>query len=259
MKRNITEKLFSEGHDMKSSNPSVKKALKEMISRPMRLLMLIVADAGFLFSLFFLSIIFEFLGKNMQASLSISVFVASIYTLLFVLLYSIFKNFVLYALHGKRIQLLPFFILNLVMIFIFALLFGLFGFFIVSMKENVAPFIALMLMLLFSATAYLSLQASHYALLNKNTIMGSIRKGFGFCLAFRKHFPLLCVFLVSLVAFVVIFLAIGTALKNTAFQDPLLFVMYNPWYVNSFVILFTVFVYLAALVNRFYLRQIFDR
>ena len=236
----------------------------EKIKEKEKVFYVVVTDIVFLFSLFILARIFNLISFNAAVqNISKALFLSLLYYLVLLFLYSLSKYIVLSMIKstfGKHrlnfSNLGKFYLLNVI---IFLVLFGVFfgfGLLAASVKQGLAPYTSLFILVIYSLASYVFLNASQVLFFKNGNIGKSLGNGASFLVNVKKYYG---VFLTIAAAFgvaVLLFSVFGSALRNTFFQDYGALLRYGDTYTIIFVHVIGIVFYLAILFNRFYFYSI---
>ncbi len=225
---------------------------------------IVVADAIFLAALFLLGQVFSAISFSVAATQTYKLlFLAALYYLALLFIYSFFKYLVLHFIKsslGKNKlefnRLGKFYLLNIFVFLILFLVFFLLSLLAASIKQGIAPYISLLILLLFSVFAYAFVNIIQVLFYEGKNMGKSLQLG-AKALAKIKHYY--GVYLIIIAAFIIIFLLFsifGNFLKLTLFQDYNSLLRYGDIYTIVFVHAVGIIFYLAIVFNRYYFYNI---
>ena len=228
------------------------------------LLYIIIIDVIFFAALFLLGQVFNAISYSIGAQqLFKALFIAASYYLSLLFIYSFFKYMVLHFIKSsfKKTsisfgRLAKFYLLNIVVFVILFLVFFLLSLLAASIKEGIAPYISLLILLIYSVFGYAFANISQVLFYEGKNMGKSLLLGMK-SLAKIKHYY--GVYLAIIAAFAVIyslFTVFGNLLKVTLFQDYNSLLKYGDVYTIIFVHAVGIIFYLVIVFNRYYFYNI---
>jgi hypothetical protein len=246
------------------------KTLKLIKKNPKNILHIILFDILFLITIGFFYRLIEFLlSKTTANSSTIAIIIYLILTLLYylilILIYSFFKylvlNFIKSLFKQTKIdfkQLKKFYLLNLLIFVVFFITFlALNSLFLISAKQEYAPYIFLIINLSLFLIVYTFMNISH-TLFSENftNIKEIVKKTFTIISKVPSYAGIFLINIIAIFIYFVIFYFIGLILKATIFKNYLTSIKYFTVYSTIFTIVTTIFFYLIILFNRIYFYNI---
>ena len=228
------------------------------------LLYIVIIDVIFFAALFVLGQVFNAISYSVSMQQTYMLLLLAVfYYLALLFIYSFFKYIILYLIKssfGKNKlefdRLGKFYLLNIVIFVILSLVFFLLSLLAASIKQGIAPYASLLILLLFSVFAY--------ALVNISQVLFSEGKGLGgsFGLAAKylgrlnNYYGIYSVIVAVFAIIFSLFGIFGNLLKITLFQDYNSLLKYGDIYTIIFVHAVGIILYLAILFNRYYFYNI---
>jgi hypothetical protein len=237
------------------------KALNLVNRSRKSLLYAVIADLFFFAVLYFLGRISNTIGLGALENKEISklLFMALVYYMLLLFVYSFFKYIVLHIIKScfkqKRIDLNrlgKFYMMNILLFLELFLVFFLLSLLAASIREGIAPYVSLLILLLYSMAAYGFINLAQILFFEGKGLWESqiaagknIRK-------LGQYYGVYLVITAALLAIFLIFGLFGNALKVTLFQDYNSLLKFGDAYAITFIHSLAAIFYIAVLFNRYY-------
>ena len=228
------------------------------------LLYIAAIDGLFFAALFILGQVFNAISYivSMQ-QIYILLFLAVFYYLALLFIYSFSKYIILYFIKssfGKSKlefgRLGKFYLLNITIFAILLSLFFLLSLLAASIKQGIAPYASLLILLLYSVFAYALVNITHVLFYEGKGLWRSLGSAAKYLGKFSRYYG---VYMAILAAFAIVFLLFsifGNLLKITLFQDYSSLLKYGDIYTIVFMHAVGVIFYIAILFNRYYFYNI---
>ena len=225
---------------------------------------IVVADVIFLAALFLLGQVFSAISFSVAATQTYKLLsLAALYYMALLFIYSFFKYIVLSFIKSSFAKsklefsrLWKFYLLNILVFLILFLAFFLLSLTAASIKQGIAPYISLLILLLFSVFAYAFANMSQILFYEGRSIGNSLQLGAKALTKIKHYYG---VYLVIIAAFAIVYLLFsifGNLLKITLFQDYASLLKYGDVYTIIFVHAVGIILYIAILFNRYYFYSI---
>ncbi|MBI2208642.1 hypothetical protein HYU50_04035 [Candidatus Woesearchaeota archaeon] len=240
------------------------KSLNAIRENKKLLLYIVIIDVLFLAALFVLGQVFNAISRiiSMQQIYTL-LLLAVFYYLALLFIYSFFKYIVLSFLKsafGKNKidfnRIGKFYFLNIIIFVILFLVFFLLSLLAASIKQGIAPYASLLILLLFSVFAYAFVNISHVFFSEGKGLAKSLQLGAKYLGKFSKYYGVYLTIMFAFAIIVLLFGIFGNLLKITLFQDYNSLLKYGDAYTIIFVHAFLIILYLAILFNRYYFYNI---
>ena len=225
----------------------------------------VLMDVIFLIALFILAQIFNIISQGALARQQIYqlLFLAVFYYLAALFIYSLFKyiilNFVKSVFENNKItfnRLGKFYLLNIIVFLILFLIFFILSLLAASVVEGIAPFVSIIILLLYTVIAYAFVNISHVLFIEGKNLIQSLQMAAKSLIKFNKYYGVYLVILASFVIVFLVFTLFGNALRGTFFQDYNSILQYGDIYTIVFIHTIGIIFYIAILFNRFYFYNI---
>ncbi|MAH33202.1 hypothetical protein CL615_02310 [archaeon] len=149
-----------------------------------------------------------------------------------------------------------FFLLNLVNFLILFFSFFILSLLAASVKEGIAPFIAIVILLAFFVFSYACVNISQVLFYEGKSLGNSLQMAAKNLGKVNKYYGVFLIILSALAVIALFFGTFGAVLKNTLFQDYNSLLRYGDIYTIIFVHSVGIIFYIAILFNRFYFYNI---
>ena len=225
----------------------------------------VLMDVIFLIALFILAQIFNIISQGALARQQTYqlLFLAAIYYLAALFIYSLFKyiilNFVKSVFEKNKIyfkNLGKFYLLNIIIFLILFLIFFILSLLAASVVEGIAPFVSAIILSIYVVIAYAFVNINHVLFFEGKNLLQSLQMTTKSLIKFNKYYGVYLVILASIVIIFLIFTLFGNALRSTFFQDYNSLLQYGDIYTIVFIHTLGIIFYIAILFNRFYFYSI---
>ena len=227
------------------------------------LLYIIIIDVIFFTALFILGQVFNAISSVSMQQIYMLLLLAVFYYLALLFIYSFFKYIILYLIKssfGKNKlefdKLGKFYLLNIVIFVILSLVFFLLSLLAASIKQGIAPYASLLILLLFSVFAYAFANISQVLFSEGKGLGGSLGLAAKYLGRLNKYYGIYVVIISAFAIIFSLFGIFGNLLKITLFQDYNSLLKYGDIYTIIFVHAVGIILYLAILFNRYYFYNI---
>lgn len=228
------------------------------------LLYVILIDVIFFAALFILGQVLNAISYSISMQQAyILLLIVVFYYLALLFIYSFSKYIILYLIKssfGKNKlefdRLGRFYLLNIALFAVLFLAFFLLSLLAASIKQGIAPYVSLLLLLLFSVFAYAFANISQVLFYEGKGLGGSLGLAAKYLGRFDKYYGIYAVVVSAFAVIFLLFSIFGNLLKITLFQDYDSLLRYGDIYTIIFVHAVGIIFYLAILFNRYYFYNI---
>ena len=225
---------------------------------------IILIDVIFFAALFILGQVFNAISYSIAAAQAYKILsLAALYYAALLLIYSFFKYAVLHLIKssfGKNSldfgRLGKFYLLNIIIFVMLLLAFLLLSLLVLNIKQGIAPYASLLLLLLFSVFAYAFANISQILFYEGKSLGGSLGMAAKYFGRLDKYYGIYAVIIAAFAIIFLLFSIFGNLLKITLFQDYNSLLKYGDVYTIIFVHAAGIIFYAAILFNRFYFYNI---
>jgi len=229
------------------------------------LLYVALVDALFLAALFVFQKIFSVISYAVAGRQMFSLILplALIYYLALLFIYSISKYLVLNLIESSFAKnkldfsrIGRFYFLNIMLFVLLLLAFFLLSFIAASVKEEIAPYVSLLILLVYFMFAYAAVNIAQILFYEGKNIINSLIISIKSLAKIRRYYGTYLVILAAFAAIFVLFGIFGSLLKLTLFQDYSSLLKYGDMYTIIFVHAAGIVFYIAVFFNRHYFYSI---
>ena len=240
------------------------KSLNAVRENKQSLLYTVLIDLLFFAALFILGQVFNAISYSIAAAqLLKAAVIALLYYLALLFIYSFFKHIVLHLIKssfGKHDlefgRLGKFYLLNIIIFVMLLSVFLLLSLLVLNIKQGIAPYASLLILLLFSMFAYAFANINQILFYEGKSLWGSLGMAAKYLGRFNRYYGIYAVIIAVFSIIFLLFTLFGNLLKITLFQDYDSLLKYGDIYTIIFMHAVGIIFYIAILFNRYYFYNI---